>query len=767
MMRNFSQSLINILGLAVGMTCALLIFLWVQNQLNYDKWQAKEYRCYRFEFNNWVIMPPYIADLISEYPEIEDVTRLYCGYKPTISFENNYFNLDNFVYADSTIFNVFTFDFLYGSPENALEDPASIVLTKSISRKFFGNINPIGKEILIDNNTIYTVTGVIDDIKNLHLSFNAIAAAQDIKNIYGNDDFLSSIYANFLIYVLLKPNTNVDLLIEKIRNSELDGYDNKYEEGLLMRPFNEIYFERNLKHESNVKHGNYNLVLLFSAISFLILLIACINFINFSTAKAKKRELEIGIRKIVGAGRKSLISQFFGETFLLVIIAHIISIVLLEYTLPIFNNIIGESITFKYFSLNFLLTTSSIILLTSILSGYYPALYLSSLKPVLIIKGNSTTNASKGLLRKVLITIQFSISIFLIIATILIIKQLYFVLNKDLGWNQENIITFELKGDKFHGSTENIVTNKSAFTDALLKNPNIISITYTNQHLGNIGNTWGWDIRGENYPMKIINADPEFIKTMEIDIIKGRNFSIENESDINRKVIVNEEAIKYLGLKDPIGFKIENRDQEIIGIVKDFNFNSLHSKIEGMAITWNTRTSNICIKVSSKNLPKTIKHIESTFNEFSPKYPFEYKFLDDSFSKQYKDEVKLSKILIFFAFITIFIAGLGLFGMSAFMGTTRIKEVGIRKALGSSISDILKLFTRDFIRWILIAFLTASPLAYFLIKKWLLQYPYQTSIDWWVFLVALIITFFVAFITIGYQVLKSARSNPVDCLRYE
>ena len=194
-------------------------------------------------------MPPYIADLISEYPEIEDVTRLYCGYKPTISFENNYFNLDNFVYADSTIFNVFTFDFLYGSPENALEDSASIVLTKSISRKFFGNINPIGKEILIDNNTIYTVTGVIDDIKNLHLSFNAIAAAQDIKNIYGNDDFLSSIYANFLIYVLLKPNTNVDLLIEKIRNSELDGYDNKYEEGLLMRPFNEIYFERKLKHE--------------------------------------------------------------------------------------------------------------------------------------------------------------------------------------------------------------------------------------------------------------------------------------------------------------------------------------------------------------------------------------------------------------------------------------------------------------------------------------------------------------------------------------
>jgi putative ABC transport system permease protein len=766
MMRNFSQSIINILGLAIGMTCALLIFLWVQNQLNYDQWQTKKDRIYRLEAD-WVILPPYLADLISEYSEIEDVTRLYYGYKPTISFENNYFNMDDFVYADSTIFNVFTFDFLYGSPENALKNPASIVLTKSISKKFFGNKNPLGKEIFIDNKFIYTVTGVIDDVKNLHLNFNAIVAAQDIKNVYKNNDFLSSVYSNFLIYVLLKPNTNIDLLIEKIRNSELDGYDNKYEEGLLLRPFNEIYFERNLQHESNVKHGNYNLVLIFSAISFLILLIACINFINISTAKAKKRELEIGIRKIVGAGRKRLISQFFGETFLLVIIAHIISIVLLEYALPIFNNTIGESITFSYFSLNFLLTTSSIILLTSILSGYYPALYLSSLKPVLIIKGNSTTNASKGLLRKVLMTIQFSISIFLIIATIIIIKQLYFVLNKDLGWNQENIITFELKGDKFHGSTENIVTNKSAFTNALLKNPNIRSTTYTNQYMGNIRNTWGWDIRGENYPMKIINADPVFIKTLEIDIIEGRNFSIKNESDINRKVIINEEAIKYLGLKDPIGYIIENRDLEIIGIVKDFNFNSLHSKIDAMGITWNTWTSNICIKVSSKNLPKTIKFIESTFNEFSPKYPFEYKFLDDSFSKQYKDELKLSKILIFFAFITIFIAGLGLFGMSAFMGTTRIKEIGIRKALGSSISDILKLFTKDFIRWILIAFIIASPLAYYLVKKWLMQYPYQTSIDWWVFIAALLITIIVALLTIGYQIIKAARTNPADCLRYE
>lgn len=766
MMRNFSQTLINVLGLAIGMTCALLIFLWVQNQVNYDKWQEKNDRIYRFEYETWVIMPPYIADLIAEYPEIEDVTRLYFWYEPTLSFENNFFNMDNFVYADSTIFNIFTFDFVYGSAENALKNPASIVLTKSISEKFFGNENPLGKEMLVDNNIIYTVTGVIDDVKNLHLNFNAIVAVQDIKNVYGNNDFLKSVNSNFLIYVLLKPNSNIDLLIEKIRDAELDGYDNNFEKGLLLRPFNEIYFERNLQHESKVKHGNYNLVLIFSAISFLILLIACINFINISTAKAKNREKEIGMRKIVGAGRKNIISQFLGETFLLVIIAHIISIVLLEYALPIFNNITGESITFKYFSINFLLIISSIILLTTLLSGYYPAIYLSSLKPVSIIKG-STANSSKGQLRKVLMTIQFSISIFLLIATIVIIKQLYFVLNKDLGWNQENIISFELKGDKFHGNPENIVTNKTAFTEALLKNPNIKSVTYTNQYLGSIGNTWGWDINGTNYPMKIINADPEFIRTMGLKIKEGRNFSIDNESDINKKVIINEEAIKYLDLENPIGYTIENRDLEIIGVVKDFNFNSLHSKIEAIGIIWNSWTINTCIKVANNNLPETIKHIELTFNEFSPKYPFDYKFLDDSFNKQYKDEIKLSKILIFFALITIFIAGLGLFGMSSFMGSIRIKEVGIRKALGSSISDILILFSKDFIRWILIAFVISSPLAYCLVKKWLMQYPYQTSIDWWVFLIALIITILVAILTIGYQVIKTARTNPAECLRYE
>ena len=766
MMRNLSQTLINVLGLAIGMTCALLIFLWVQNQLSYDKWQEKSDRMYRLEFDDWVLMPPYLADNMNEFPEVEEVTRFFLWAEPTVSYNENAFNLSNFVYADSTIFNTFNFSFLYGSPENAFINPASIVLTNSISTKFFGNENPIGKEIIVDNDVVYTVTAVIKDVKDLHISINAIVANQDLKNIYGDTEFLTSKYFNFFIYVLLKPNTNLNLLLKKIHNSEFDGYENKFEEGMNLIPFEEIYFRQNLKNEHNIKHGNYNLVLIFSTISFLILIIACINFINITTAKAQQRNKEIGIRKIVGAERKQLINQFLGETFILVLIAHIISIVLLEYALPIFNNVIGESITFNYLSLNFSIIICITLLLTIVLAGYYPAVYLSSLKPVLVIKGKSGKSA-KGGLRKILMIIQFSISLILIIATIAIIKQLNFVLNKDLGWSQENLITLELKGEKFYSDNANFTDNKSFFSDELLKNPNIKNVTYLSQFPGKISDSWGWEVRGKNHPIRIINTDPNFIKILGLEILEGRNFSSEFESDKTRKVIINEAAVEYLELDNPIGFTIDNRNLEIIGVVKDFNFNSLHSKIEPMGIIWNYWAMNACIKVSGENLPSTIKHIKSTFNDFSPKYPFMYEFLDDSLAKQYNNEIKLSKILIFFAFIAIFIAGLGLFGMSSFIGAMRIKEIGIRKALGSSTSEIMVLFSGSFIRWILIAFLIASPIAYFLVKKWLMQYQYQTSIDWWVFAVALIITILVALFTIGYQVIKSARTNPAECLRYE
>ncbi len=771
MMRNFSQSLINVLGLAIGMTCALLIFLWVQNQLNYDQWQEKKENIYRLEYNTWVIMPPYIGDVVNKLPEVEDMVRLYFWEQPTLTYKETAYNIDHFAWADSSIFNVFTFNFLHGKPIDALANPHSIVLTKSYSERFFGNENPIGKTLLMDNELEYTVTGVIEDVKNLHLEINGIAAAQDLAIHYGDNRVLEARNHNWLIYLLVNRNADINKLEEKINRTVSDfNNEDEDEDGsvfLLLRPFEEIYFERGLPHETFVKHGNFNLVLIFSAISILILVIACINFINITTAKANLREKEIGVRKIIGANKGKIAKQFLGETFFMVIVAHVISIVLLELILPKFNLITNEFISFNYLSSQFLFMIFTIILITTILSGLYPSFYLSSLKPVLMLKGKSGQK-SKGNLRKILMITQFVISIFLIISTILILKQLNFVLKKDLGWNQENIITFELKGDKFSGDKENYINNKNAFNNELFKNPEIKSLTYLNQYPGKVTNTSSLEFEGEEYSLRFINADPDFVKTLNVEITKGRNFSYDHPGDLDNAIILNEAAVDFLGLEDPITtITSYGREIPIIGVVKDFNFNSLHSEIIPMAITWDYWTRRVCVKVSGNNIPNTIKYIKSLYNEFCPKYPFDYGFMDEQFARQYDSEIKQSKILVFFAGIAIFIAGLGLFGMASFISATRIKEIGIRKALGSSTREIMVLFSSSFMQWIIIAFIIAAPIAYYLVNKWLMQYPYKTSISWWVFLVALLISIVIALITIGFQIIKSARTNPAECLRYE
>ena len=773
MMRNFSQTIINVLGLAVGMTCALLIFLWVQNQINYDQWQDNKENMYRLEYNTWVIMPPYLGDLVTKLPEVEQMTRFYFWYKPTMTNNENTYIVDNFALADSTVFDVFSFKFIYGKQDHALEAPYSVVLTESLSKKFFGNENPIGKEILFDNEDPFTVTGVIEDVKNMHLNINAISSLQDIKRMQGDNHFLEARNHNFLIYLLLNEKSNivdVERKINELNRREL-GLDDEEDDGgffALLRPFESIYFERGLPHESFVKHGNMNLVLIFTAISLLILIIACINFINITTAKANLREKEIAVRKIIGSTRAKIAKQFMGETFFMVLLAHVISIVILEFLLPKFNLITGEQIQFNYLSPSFLFTISGIILITTILSGLYSSIYLSALKPVLMLKGKSG-QSTRCNLRKIFMIVQFVISIFLIISTIIIVKQLNFVLNKDLGWNKDNIVTFHLRGDNFFGEFEHVVGNKEAFTNELMKNPDIKNVTYITQYPGALKNTWGWSYKGENYETKIFNGDPDFIKTMGLELIDGRNFSYSRPSDHEElKMIINETAAHKMGLKEPVGTVLSDENNiEIIGVVKDFNFNSLHNNIEAMAIRWYPRSNRACVKISGNDIPETIKYIKNLYNEFCPNYPFESKFMDDHFADQYENEMKQSQILLYFAFIAIFLAGLGLFGMASFISATRIKEIGIRKALGSSTREIMVLFSGSFIRWILFAFVIASPIAYYLLKQWLQQYPYKTEISWWVFAVALLITILIALTTIAYQTIKSAKTNPADCLRYE
>lgn len=770
MIRSLGQTLTNILGLSIGMTCTLIIFLWVQNQLSYDQWQTQKDNIYRLESNTWVLMPPYLGDLVKELPEVKEMVRFYFNNNPIINYNNNQFSFkSDFAYADNSIFDVFNFEFVYGNPKEALIKPFSVILTESIANKFFGNANPIGKILLFDKKTNYTVTGVIKDVKNMHLNIGAIASVNDITKLQGDKSFLESRYHNFLIYLLLNNNTDTKSLKNKINNLIYDNYNEEQEKYLLLRPFTSIYFEKGLPNEFIVKHGNIKLVLIFSAISFLVLLIACINFINITVAKANLRKKEIALRKILGANSIKITTQFLGETFIMVFIAHFISILLLKSLLPTFDIITGESIVFKYWS-NQAGLIFMVIALTTLLAGMYPSVYLSSLKPILLLKGKSS-QGSKLYLREFLMIVQFAISIFLIIATIVISKQIHFVFNKDLGMNIENIVAFNLSGDKFTGSEDQISVNQNAFTNELLKNPNILNVCYLNSFPGKLSTIWTWNYKGEKYPNKLFIADPEFVNILNLQLVDGRNLSFDNSADkTGMKIILNETAVKQMGLVNPVGTILKDKviDVEVIGVVKDFNYNSLHSKIDPLAIRWFPGwLDRVCIKISKKDIPETVAHIKSVFNEFSPNYPFDYLFMDDLFAKQYENEIKQSKVIVFFACVAFFLVAMGLFGMASFIGATRKKEIGIRKAIGSSTWGIVFLFGKDFINWIIIAFLISSPIGFYLLKKWLIQYPYKTNIDLWIFAIAFLITFFITIITIGYQIVKSANVNPSECLRYE
>jgi len=768
--RNPGQTLINILGLSIGMTCTLIIFLWIQNQLNYDQWQTKKDNIYRLESNAWVLMPPYLGDLVKELPEVKEIVRFYFNINPMISYNNNQFSFkSDFAYTDSSVFDVFNFDFIYGNSGEALQKPFSVVLSESIATKFFGNINPVGKILLFDNETNYTVTGVVKDVKNLHLNIGAIASVNDITKLQGNNSFLESPYHNFLIYLLLNNNADIQALKRKINQLVFDDYNEEQEKYFLLRPFSSIYFEKGLPNEFIVKHGNIKLVLIFSAISFLVLLIACINFINITIAKANLREKEIALRKISGASRIKIATQFFGETFMLVFIAHIISILSLRSLLPAFNIIAGESIVFNYWSDQAVLILV-VIAITTFLAGIYPSLYISSFKPALLLKGKSS-QGSKLYLRKFLMILQFAISIFLIIATIVVLKQIHFVFNKDLGMNIENIVAFNLSGDKFNGSEDQISINQNAFTNELLKNPDILNVCYLNSFPGKLSTTWTWNFNGESYPNKLFIVDPEFVNILNLQLIDGRNLSFDNIADrTGMKILLNETAVKQMGLANPVGtiLKDKENDVEVIGVVKDFNFNSLHSKIDPLAIRWFPGwLDRVCIKITQNDVRKTVDYIKSVYSEFSSSHPFDYQFMDDLFAKQYESEIKQSKIIVFFACVAILLVAMGLIGTASFMGSARKKEIGIRKAAGSSAWHIALLFSRSFINWIIIAFLVASPVGLYMLKKWLTQYPYKTDIEWWIFVVAFLITVTVSLITIGFQVIKSANLNPSECLRSE
>ena len=761
-------SFVNVFGLTVGMTCAILIILWVQVQLSYDSGQINKDRIYRLESQTWVVMPPYLRETAIVFPEVEQAIRFYFWLEPTLKYNEKIFTVTEFALVDDEVFEVFNFDFIAGDPKKALANPFSLILTESIAKRLFGEDNPMGKMVKMNNSYDYAVTGVVQDIKNFHMDINAFISANDMTRIDANDDFLTSRNYNHSIYLLVNPEADTSALAQKIndRAAEVDRYQG---DRLILRPFNDIYFASYLQYEKNTKHGNIHLVIVFSIIALLILGIACINFINLTIAKTKTREKEIAIRKVVGARKSSIQKQFFGETLIIVFIAFLLALFLTRLLLPNFNTLTGEGITFMLFDARILVAIIGIMLFTAFISGVYPSFYLSVLEPVLVLKGTSGKGRKGSVMSKFLIAFQFVISISLIIATITVVRQLNYMQNADLGMDYDQMLTCTMRGDRFRGETEQILSSKQAFKDRLFANPAVRGVTFMNQLPGKITNTNTWPIpdKDDGVPLRVINADPDFIELMELEVIEGRNFSYETRTDLDRKYLLNEEAVKQFGFKDPVGQTTNSGRNTIIGVVKDFHYNSLHKKIGAMAISWDHWTRRACIKIAGTNIADTIKHIEGVYKEFCPGFSLEYSFLDESFARQYEAEKRLKQLLQYFVSIAIIISCLGLFALTAFIAEQKTKEIGIRKVLGSSNTGIFVLLSKNFTKWILVANLISWPVAYFVLRNWLKSFAYHINPSIMIFVLSGLMALLIALLTVGYQAVKAASANPADCLRYE
>jgi putative ABC transport system permease protein len=681
------------------------------------------------------------------------------------------FVIKNFGWADSSVFDVFTFYFIAGNPKTALDDPFALVLTESFAQRIFGNDEAVGQTLMVNNRHEYHVTAVIKDLERTHLRFDVLAPFENLGKIIGQSELDSFNSWNLATYVLLPETHDRAAVAGKITDLFHDTLKEiwKVDFAFDLYPAKEIYFSRNAWGNQ----GNKPMVYTFMAIALFILLIACVNFLNLSTARASLRAKEVGIKKVVGSTRKRLVTQFLGESVLFSLISFVVAIGLASTFLQEFNRLIQRRLSMDYFWHPSVLCIFIVgAILVGIMAGIYPAFYLSAFRPVAVLKGERTKGVRSGVFRKVLISFQFAISIILIIATTIVLKQLQYIKNKDLGFEKEHIIYMEFARNR------NVRKNKDAFRERLMQYPQIQKVTYSQGRPGLVYNWEGFEYRGERSGYAIFTVDPEYLDVYGLELVAGRNFSRERSTDQFRKCLLNETAVRTLGLEEPVGTILHHddlggssfpvKDVEVIGVVKDFHYQTLRFPIQPQMFGWNDGWHWMAsVKISSENVPATIAHIEKTWMEFSPEFPFDFHFVDDLLDRIYQNEERLAKTIGYFAGLGIFIACLGLFGLAAFMAEQRTKEIGVRKVLGASVGGILLLLSKEFSKWVVMANVVAWPLAYFGMHKWLADFAYRTDIGVWPFVLSATLALAIAMTTVSYQSMRAATANPIDSLRYE
>ena len=791
--RNKLYSFLNIAGLAIGLTCCVLILLYIQDELSYDRFHDEADRIYRV--NSHFVIPertmhfattahvqgPMLKD---EYPEVKNYTR-FSSYESrrVIRYKENTFYEEKFIYADHTLFNVFSFKLIKGNSKDALVKPNSLVITEEIAKKYFGDEDPLGKDLRVDIENLFKVTGVMENVpKTSHIRPDFFASFSTLKlEPSGNmaQDMLANV--DYHTYILLREGTDYKEFEQK-----LIGYLDKYLSATMkalggsarleMQPLKSIHLYSNVEGEIEPT-SDISYIYLFSGIGLFILLLACLNFMNLATARSTNRAKEVGLRKVVGAQRRQLIKQFLGESMILTFIAIILSQLLVSLTIPIFRDISGKDLVVNVFSNPVLLIgLLGLFFIVSLMGGSYPAFFLSAFRPVEVLQGKFKRGAKRSILRIALVSFQFTVSIVLIIGTLIVSKQLNYVRNKKLGYDKDHVVALQIRNPETQKKYE-------AIKNELLRHPNILSSSASaNLPLERVAFSAHHAVGKPEDELIVLSVqiiDEDFLDTYRMELAQGRNFSKDYPTDPDEAILVNEALVTRLGWQEnPIHKEIEmftsltaRRKFRIVGVVKDYHFQSLHEEIQPL-ILYNAfpefrNYDRISVRVRPENIRETIGFLESKWVEFDSQYPLEYVFVDDQFDSLYRAEERLGQLSGYFTALAIVIGCLGLFGLTSFTAEQRTKEIGIRKVLGASVSSVIRLFVLEFTKWVLLAVVIAWPIGYFIMKTWLQNFHYRTTFGFSTFMLAAVLALCISIITVSYHSIRAALANPVESLRYE
>jgi len=761
--RHKAYSFINIAGLAIGIASCMLIMLWVQDELSYDRFHEHADSLYVATFSNGSTVTPTALSgfLKAEYPEVLHTSRFTYMGSNLLKYEDTEIYEAGGVMVDPDFVKMFTIPLLGGYQETSLNDPQSILISEKLAHKYFGNKDPIGQTMTFATSIDLKVTGVFEDYPaNSHIRFEFILPLALSK--MWNWNLNTWEYNNIRTYVQLHEGTPVKSVDSKI-SDVVERHRPQDQRPLSLQPVTRLHL--------NPYHGRGTLtyIFLFSAMAFFILIIACINFINLTTAKSSNRAKEVGIRKTVGAFRAHLIRQFFGESLFLTLIASAIGVGLSILVLPGFNNLSGKTFTWEVLlQQGVLLGIFSILILTVLIAGSYPALFLSRFQPARVLTGKLKAGMKGGTLRKILVVVQFSLSVFLVLGTVTIYRQVHFLQERDVGYDREHVVIFGISGQ--------IIQNRDTIKTMLLSNPGIQHVTlvdiapYRWQSNAGVGDVHWEGKTNQQVKMVMTSVDYDFLDTFGLEMAEGRFFSKEYSTDATESFVVNQAAVKAMEMDDPIGKELRVWDykRKIIGVVKDYHFESLHKPIIPMAMRIDPRWyQQACVRISPHRVRDTLAFLEKKWKEGHPRYPFEYQFLDDMIHSLYRSEQSIGTVVTVFTVLALFISCLGIFGLSSYTAEQRTKEIGIRRVLGASVSNVVKHISKEFVFLVIIANVIAWPLAYFLINLWLQKFAYRIAIGWLTFILVGMVVLVLSLFTISWQIIRAATANPVDSLRYE